>query len=40
MYMKKKDYKKFIKKFIKNGFIGRFKNVTFKSYRCNNSHNS
>ena len=28
--MKKKLSRKFIKKVIKNGFIGRFKNVTFQ----------
>ena len=36
----KKIIKKFIKKIIKNGFIGRFKNVTFKFWLCHDLHDS
>ena len=36
--MKKKLQKVFIKKFIQNGFIRRFKNVTFKFYFCYDSN--
>ena len=32
--MKEKIVKENIKKFIKNGFIGRFKNITFKFWLC------
>ena len=32
--MKEKIIKENIKKFIKNGFIGRFKNITFKFWLC------
>ena len=36
----KKKIKKIIKKFIKNGFIRKFKNITIKFYPCYDLHNS
>ena len=35
----KKSFKKFIERFTKNGFIRRFKNVTFEFKLCYDLHN-